>query len=862
MRNSARLLLSFALLAYPPDFRKSFHEQILSDVEESRVNSIAAAFDIGANGLRMRIGLLASDLAYAVRRLLRLPLFVAVVALTFALGIGANVAVFTVLNAVLLKPLPYVGPGRLVVFRYLNTKTSELGADLSVPELGDFGKQSSTLANVGGVVGDQATLTGTEKPVALQGLDVTPPVFAALGIAPELGRFFTESDEAKGVHSVVISDQLWRSSFGAASDAVGKSAVLNGTAYQIVGVAPPHFEIPMPDSGLLKSPDFIEVQPDSGPPSQRGAQYIGTIARLRPGVSLAAVNAEVEVISKRLQHLYPVEAALIYYVRPLNDVVFGDFKAALWTVLGAAIGILIITCANVSNMILSTAASRDREFVLRSALGASNRRLGAQLLAETGLLAVVGGVAGVGVAYVSLALLRPALAAFPRAQTIALDGWALAYAVAVVVAATLLAGFWPMRALARPNLSVALKEAGRTSNSAASNTARSALVVVEVSLALALVALSGLMLRSYYLMTRSDIGVRQNGLWVSSQMVLPSFRYPTLRDRSAFQQRLSGHLQALPGVQSAALGSFYPLSGYHFSFDFGIVGRHFVPGSEPIAALNVISPNYFGTMGIPLLRGRAFSELDTAQSLPVAIVNDTFQRLYGPRGNAIGMQLITAGVDKTSRATRTVVGVVHDTHDDLTRQTRPTYFVPVAQTPIDFFSVMLRSGALRRSTLTAELARATEATDPQMADATLKSYGELVAAATAHARSVGSLLTALASIAILLALSGIFGVVSYSVTQRYREFGVRIAMGAAARHIVLDVLSRSLSVTAIGVAIGLVIAAIGGRAIASQLYLLSPFDPITFILVVALLLGSAVAASALPAVRATRVDPAVALRCE
>ncbi len=862
MSSSARFLLGFALLAYPPDFRKTFREQILSDVEESRASSIAVAFDIAVNGLRMRIGLLTNDLTYAARRLLRMPLFVAIVALTFALGIGANVAVFTVLNAVLLKPLPYVDPGRLVVVRYLNTKTSALTADLSVPELADFGRQSSTLTNVGGVVGDQATLTGAEKPVALEGLDVTPPVFAALGIAPELGRFFTEADEAKGVHSVVISDRLWRSNFAAAAGVVGKTAVLDGTAYQIVGVAPPDFGIPMPDSGLLRSPDFIEVQPDTAPPGERGAQYIGTLARLRPGTTLAAANTDLAQISKRLQHLYPVEAALIYYVRPLNDVVFGDFKAALWTVLGAAIGILIITCANVSNMILSTAASRGREFVLRSALGASNRRLGAQLFAETGLLAVAGGIAGVGIAYASLALLRPALAAFPRAQTIALDGWALAYAVAVVVAATLLAGFWPMCSLARPNLSVALKGAGRTSDSAASNTARSTLVVVEVSLALALVALSGLMLRSYYLMTRSDIGVRQNGLWVSSQMTLPSFRYPALRDRSAFQQRLLTHVQALPGVESAALGSNYPLSGYHFGFDFGIVGRHFAPGSEPIAALNAISPDYFNTMGIPLLRGRAFSELDTPQSLPVAVVNETFERLYGPRGNAIGMQLITAGVDKTSRATRTVVGVVRDTRDSLTKEARPTYFVPVAQTPIDFFSVILRSDGLNRSTLTAELARATEATDPQMADVALKSYGDLVAAATAHARSLGSLLAALASIAMFLALSGIFGVVSYSVTQRYREFGVRIAMGAAARDIVFDVLSRSLSITGIGIAIGLVIAAIGGRAIASQLYFLSPFDPITFALVVALLLASAVVASALPAVRATRVDPAVALRCE
>lgn len=856
-----RFLLSIALFAYPADFRKTFREQILSDVEESRAHSLAAALDIAGNGLRMRTGLLANDLSYAVQRLFRLPLFVGVVVITFALGIGANVAVFTVLNAVLLKPLPYDDPGRLVVFRYVNTKTAALGADLSVPELEDFGKQGA-LADVGGVVRDQATLTGTEKPVAINGLDVTPPVFAALGIAPELGRFFTKADEARGTHSVVISDPLWRSYFGAARDVVGKPAVLDGATYQIVGVTPPGFRVPLPDSGLLNAPDFIEVQPDAAPPSARGAQYLGTIARLRSGVTIDAANADLRLTSRRLQRSYPVETGIVFYLRALNDVVFGDFKAALWTVLGAAIGILIITCANVSNMLLATASSREREFVLRSALGASSRRLSAQLLTETCLLATVGGIAGVGLAYASLAVLRPALAAFPRSQTIALDGWALAYAMAVVAAATILAGFWPMRSIARPDLSVALKAAARTTDSAANNTARSALVVVEVSLALALVALSGLMLRSYFLMTRSDIGIRQEGLWVSSQVNLPAFRYPTLSARTAFQERLSAQLRGLPGVDSAALGLNYPLSNIHFFFDLEIVGRHFAPGANPIALLNVISPNYFSTMGTPLLRGRAFNGDDTPQSLPVAVVNETFERLYAPGGNAIGMQLITAGVNKTSRATRTVVGIVRDTRDSFTRETRPTYYVPVAQTPIDFFSVILRSRNLNAGALSAELSRATEATDPQMAAPTLQSYGDLVAAATAHARSVGSLLGALACIAMLLALSGIFGVVSYSVTQRYREFGVRIALGAAARHIVLDVLGRSLAITGAGIAIGLVIAAIGGRAVASQLYFLSPFDPITFALVVALLLASAVAAAAIPAIRATRIDPAVALRCE
>lgn len=862
MNAPMRFFLNVALLAYPADFRKVFRAQILGDVEESGARLAVAVLDIASNGLRMRIGLFANDLGYAARRLSRLPLFVGIVALTFALGIGANVAVFTVLGAVLLKPLPYRDPGQLVAFRYVNTKTSALAADLSVPELRDFGSQGTSLQDVGGVVRDQATLTGAARPTALGGLDVTPPVFAALGVSPELGRFFTEADEAPGIHHIVISDKLWRSNFGASAEVIGKSAVLDGTSYQIVGVAPPGFSIPIPESGLLNAPDFIEVQPDVSPPSQRGAQYIGTIARLRPGVTIAAANADLKRISGRLQRLYPVEAALVYYLRPLNDVVFGDFKAALWTVLGAAIGILVITCANVTNMILSTASSREREFVIRSALGASSRRLGAQLLTETALLAGIGGIAGVLLAYASLAGLRPALAAFPRAQSIAIDGWTLIYAVGVVAAATVLAGFWPMRSITRPNLSTALKAAGRASDSAASRTARSALVVIEVSLALALVALSGLMLRSYYLMTRSDIGVRESGLWVSSQITLPQLRFPALQDRTSFHQRLAAQLATLPGVESAALALNYPLSNIHFGFDFDIVGRHFAPGSEPVASLNVISPNYFTTMAIPVLRGRAFGDADTAQSLPVAIVNETFERLYAPHGNAIGMRMVTASIDKVKGGTLTVVGVVRDTRDSLTMPNRPFYFVPIAQVPMDFISLIFRSDGLSAGTLSAEVTRAVATTDPLTAPPALRSYGDIVAAATAHARSVGTLLGALASIAMLLALSGIFGVVSYSVTQRYREFGVRIALGAAARHIVFDVLGHVLAITGMGVAIGLVIAAIGGRAIASQLYSLSPFDPITLACVVALLFASAVAAAALPAIRATRVDPAVALRCE
>ena len=859
--SAARMLLEFALLAYPADFRAQFRADILADVEESGINPVAAAMDVAASGLRMRAELTAHDVAYAARRLRRMPLFVTIVALTFALGIGVNVAVFSILNAVLLRPLPYADAGNLVVFRFRNEETSQLGADISVPELQDF-SHARSFSDVGGVVRAQATLTGAGKPVMLAGADVTPPVFAALGIPPQLGRFLQASDERKGTHSVVLSDKVWRRDFGAAPDAVGKSIMLDGTAFTIVGIAPAHFEIPLPDSGQLQELDYYDVQPDTGTPNQRGAQYVGAVARLNPGNTVASANAELALISKQLQRAYPVEAGLLYYVRPLDDVVFGDFTAGLWTLVAAAAGILIITCANVSNMLLSTASSRDREFTLRSALGASSRRLAEQLLVETGLLASIGGIVGIGVAYGSLALVRPALASFPRAQSIGVDGWALVYCLALVVVTALLAGFWPMRSIAKQELAQVLKSAGRGGDSSASNRARAALVVVEISLALALVALSGLMVRSYFLMTQSAVGIDTKGLFVSAQLTLPSQRFPALADRSAFHRRLLASLQALPGVDAATLALNYPLSNIHFGFDVGIVGRHFAPGSEPIAGLNIVSPGYFETMKLQVSRGRAFTDTDTGTSLPVALVNESFERKFAPAGGALGMRLITAGVNGTKQTTRTVVGVVPDVRTSLTRPTQATYFVPMSQAPIDFFVAMFRSNRLTQAALQTEVDGAIAATDPQMASPAIQSFDDVMSDATAQRRSAALLLGCLAAVAMLLALTGIFGVVSYAVTQRYREFGVRIALGASARDILADVLRRALILAGAGIAGGLAIAAAGARAIEAQLYQLSPFDPFTFVAVVVLLLASAIVAALLPAIRATRIDPVVALRYE
>ncbi len=860
--NARRFPVHVALLAYPRDFRNAYRKQILNDLDEGQASPLSAAMNLLFCGMSLRGELFMRDASYALRRLRKMPLFVCIVALTFALGIGANIAVFSILNAVVLRPLPFPNVSRLVSFHQRNAHTGGVGTSLSIPEVHDFRAQSHTLELIAADTVSGATLTGAGKPKALLGEDVTPAFFSALGIHAQLGRFFTEADERKGVRNIVISDHLWRTAFNAEPNVLSRNLYLDGVAYHIVGVAP-DVRVPEAQAGQLMSADFFDVQADTAPANQRGASYLGGIALLRPGVTLEQANAELKLISGRWQNQYPdYEKGVVFYVRPLAESIIGGISSALWTVFAAVIGILLVACANVASMLLTNASTRDREFAVRSALGASRNRLAAQLLIETGSLALLGGIVGVGLAYLMLAALRPALARLPHVAALTIDPMALLYALGTVALCTLIAGLWPIAALRYANLHTTLKAAGRSGTAAAGNRMRSALVVGEIAIALALVVLSGLVVRSFFTLVHTDLGIQTRGVLATDPLGLPSHRYGTLDARAAFEQRLLDRLNAVPGVDSAAIAITYPLSPTSIQFQVGIVGRHFAANEEPGVAEDTVSANFFRVMGIPVLRGRAFTDGDTSASRPVAIVNQAFARMYGVNGNAIGMQLRTPGFNGTPRAVRTIVGVVGDTRNHLDAPAAPAYYMPLRQAPPDFFSVVARSASGHAPMLRAGVAAAIAQVDPLMAPPDSYTYDELVARNSMQARSIAMLLGSLAAIALLLALSGIFGVVAYNVTQRYGEFGLRLALGARTGALMTDVLLRALGITLVGVCIGLVIAVFGARAIEPQLYLISPLDPPTFAVVIALIVLCTCVAALLPAVRAARIDPASALRYE
>ncbi|HEY5348737.1 MAG TPA: FtsX-like permease family protein, partial [Candidatus Lustribacter sp.] len=524
---------------------------------------------------------------------------------------------------------------------------------------------------------------------------------------------------------------------------------------------------------------------------------------------------------------------------------------------------LLIACANVGNMLGARWSTRDRELAVRRALGASSGRIGAQLLIEAGLLAFVGALFGIAIAYGGLHVLSALLAnALPRASTVSIDGTSLLYAALAVIAATLLAGLAPMLSLGEFDLQNVLKSAGRGGDASAHHGLRSALVVIEIALALALVVIAGLTVRSFVDLINAPLGIRSNGVVTSNLTMLPEKNLGTVAARASMQRDLLARLQVLPGVKAAALTVEYPLGSIGIRSNAPIFGRTYALGSEPHASANNVTPDYFRVLGIPVVRGRAFTASDTMGAAPVTIVNEAFVTRYLNGVVPIGTRIRTEGWNGTPTRWSTIVGVVGNERDHLAQPPSPEFYVPMAQAPAAYTTAVVYAPKADPGTIQHEMQDAFAQTMPLVQAPDMYTVAQLVAGNTAQARFATILLGALAVIALVLALSGIFGVVSFSVTQRSREFGVRIAHGATTRNIISDVLRRTLATTAVGAAIGLVIAAISARAIASQLGAVSPFDPATFATVVVLIFLSAVIASLHPALRATRIQPVEALRYE
>jgi putative ABC transport system permease protein len=859
---SWRQLVALTLFAYPTDFRAEFREQILADLEDERPEPWRIASDIVFTGLHMRAESVARDVGFGLRRLRKLPLLVAVVVASFGLGIGANVAVFSVLDAVLIKPLPYPNAGRLGVV-VADDKRGVAGGALSIPDVSDLRANTTAFEAIAAEAQDSATLTGSGRPHEIDGMDVTWNYFSVLGLHPVLGRFFAVQDGRPGVRRVVISDRLWRTQLGADPHVIGSSIKFDGVPIQIVGIAP-DVRVPAADNGSLDRDDFWTPLPDAVPAKQRGARYLGAIALLAPSATLKSAAADLALASSRLTGRYPrTDAGIAFEIQSTNTAFFANVAPVLWTVFAAVIAVLLITCANVASLLLTDASTRDQEFALRASLGASARRIGSQLLVEAGVLALASGVIGVALAYAGLHLLTATLLrGLPRIDSARIDGWALLYAVLIVVVVTLLSGMWPVVALRRDRLAGTVDAAGRGGDRSAGALVRSTLVVIELAVTLVLVVLSGLTVRSFYTLTHPNLGIRTTGVLVSDAIGLPSTRYNQPPARLTFARSLLEQIRAIPGVRDAALSVSYPLSEVIVSFTVGIVGKTYPVGNQPDAHLNVVTPDYFGILALPTLRGRILSSNDNGTAQRVAIVNQAFVKRYLSDREPLGTRLRVAGWNGVAPATATIVGVVGNEQQRLSRPAPPMYYLPIAQLAPNVLNAVVLSGTLTPADLDRSLDRALANTDRLLAAPETYTIKNLIDLAAATPRSSVVLLGALAAVAFLLALSGVFGVVSFGVTQRYREFGIRRALGARCSDVLRDVLRRALIISCIGVALGTMIAIIAAHAVASQLDGVSPLDPLTFAAVISLILGCASLAALLPALRATRVDPAFTLRYE
>src|SRR5215203_2447489 len=810
---------------------------------------------------------LLQDLRYGVRVLLKSRGFALVAVVTLALGIGASTAAFSVVHAALLRPLPFPGQERLVVAWKRDAASDNPFVELSVADFRDWQAQNQSFESLAAmpttVYGYGYVLTGRGEPVQLESAKVTGRFFSVLGARAAVGRVFDEADDRVGGPALaVISDHLWRERFGASPEVVGQTLTLNQTAFNVIGVMPPAFTFP---SGVDL---WIPLQTVSNPRSleNRGVVYLQTIGRLKDGVTREQAEADLNTIIARLAAQYPETQAAGQRVvlTPLADHLFGDAKPALWALFGATALLLLVGAANIANLTLARATSRRRELAVRVALGASRWRLAAQLLVESLVLALTGGAAGLLLASWLIELLTAlAPADIPRLEDVSLSGAALLASVAFTLVTTAVFGLLPALSASQFNLSETLSEAGgKLTNARAGSRLRGALVVGEVALTLVLVAGASLILRSFLNLSSVPLGFDPRGV-LTMQLRLTGARYGTPEARREFFRQLIERLEAQPGVVAASGVLTRPLEGtVGWDYDFAAGGQ---PGDDarrnPDANFEVVNPHYFRTFAVPFKAGREFDERDRAGAEPAVIISESLAgRYFGSAANAVGKR-IKLSPEEADEPWRVVVGVAGDVRYRELQHTRLDIYVPHAQaTPyLNHFAVR---STLPPSDALALVRREVAALDAGLAVSRVATMEEQVAVRLARPRFTAVLLNWLALMALLLAGVGVFGVTAYAVAQRTRELGLRMALGARPRDILLLVVWHGLKLAALGIVPGLLGALIMTRWLSSLLYGVSASDPLTYAGVALLTACVALLACLVPARRATKVDPMVALRYE
>jgi len=817
--------------------------------------------------------MLLQDLRYALRMLVKQPAFTFIVVITFALGIGANTAVFSVLNAVLLRPLPFHEPQNLVAIGEYDTREkADPGTEInsiSYLDYVDWRDRNEVFERIAVYTNQSvSTFTDGNQATHVQGEAVSADLFPLLGVQPALGRTFLPKEDEPGNRVVILSDELWQRRFGGDQGILGKTVTLDGKQFQVIGVMPPRFTFPIGSNPpeLWISMSILRQTQDGSQPmtEQRDNDFFQCIARLKPNVSIRQAQSNIDTITANWRRQYP-DTKLHVGAKAIPEIsaMIGNTHSALLMLCAMAACVLLVACVNVANLLLARSLSRNREITIRAALGAGRWHIIKELLAESILLGALGGLAGLLIAIWGIDSLKAFLPSIPRIEEISPDPRVLTFTAFISLGVGIFAGLLPAWRASHPNLATSLNESSRRSSEGrAGGRTRAGLVVVEIVLALVLLTSAGLLVESFVRLQKVPAGFDTTNV-ITARVALPETNYGKPEQAAEFYKKLLSRVSNLPGVQSSGAAWWIPLSGSEISFTFNIEEHPVAPGQQSIAQLNVVTPDYFQAMRAPIRRGRAFTERDDRHAPPVAIVSETFAKQFFPDEDPIGKRIIPNGsVDPGKPPVREIVGVVADMHlISLRLPPKPQIYVPHEQFAIQSMSIFVRT-QLDSQSLTNTLRRTVAEIDKEVPVYRTRTLADYMAGSIAQPRLNAMLVGLFAVIALLLATAGIFGVMSYSVTQRTREIGIRLALGAQRFDVFRLVVGQGMRFVGVGLLLGLIGVFACTRLLQSLLFGVGATDLLTILSVTILLAFVAFIACSWPARRASGVDPVIALRSE
>src|SRR5947207_194087 len=821
------------------------------------------AVQMGTRRTSNMIGDLGQDIRYGLRMFAKNPTFTVIAVLASGLGIGANTAIFSVVNALLLRPLPYKNPDQLVA---VWENATHLGFPKNTPSPANFldwRQQSTLFEGMAAFTERRFNLSDVGEPERLDGRRVSANIFDLLGVKPIIGRTFVPDENKPGTKVVLLNESLWKRRFGGDPSVIGRTVTLNNESYTVVGVLP--ISVRLPGFGNWRDQVWVPLAFSSEEAAERGTHFLEVIGRMKSGVTLPKAQAEMETIAARLAQEYPrYNVRIGATVNPLHEEIVGNMKPALLILLGAVAFVLLIACANVANLLLARAAVRQKEIALRLALGADRARLTKQLLVESVMLSLLGGVVGLGFAYAGLRVLTrfipPDIA---HADTIAIDGKVLAFTLLIALVTGLIFGLVPASQASHFNLSETLKEGGRDSGAGArGKRLRSSLVIAEVAVSVVLLIGAGLLINSFMHLRNLDPGFRADHLLALS-VNLSEVKYPDTARRTAFFDEVVRRVQPLPGVQSVAVAGNLPFTYNGDSMSIAVEGIPDPPPDQwPDVIDRAIGPGYFNAMGIPLVRGREFNDGDTLDTTRGVVIGEKTAKHYWPNQDPIGKRL-KPGATTSNTPWRTVIGVVKDVRqNDFIAEPKMQMYFSYKQVEQLVANALIVRTSVDPLGLAMPVRNAIWSVDKDQPVANIDSMENIVAGAVARQRFSMLLLAIFAGLALVLAAVGIYGVMSYTVAQQTREIGIRIALGAKRGDGLKMTVKQGLKLVGLGLVIGLPSAFILTGVMSSLLFAISATDPITFLSISLVVLAVALLASYIPALRATKVDPMMALRAQ